>query len=101
MSTIGTKNYYVYILTNKHKTVLYIGVTNDLDRRLHEHKNPESGSRSFTKRYNCYYLLHYEHFFDINQAIAREKELKGWSRKKKEKLITKHNREWSFLLEEE
>lgn len=57
------KNYYVYILTNKHKTVLYIGVTNDLGRRLFEHKNKTNSG--FTSKYKCYYLIHYEIFEEI------------------------------------
>ena len=99
MKTYGTHNYFVYILTNKNKTVLYIGVTNDLKQRLYEHKHPTEGTRSFTQKYNCYYLIYYEQFEDINQAIAREKELKGWRREKKEKLIAPFNPEWEFLDE--
>ncbi len=101
MSTIGVKNYYVYIITNKNKTVLYIGVTNDLDRRMYDHKHPAPDSRSFAKSYNCQYRLYYEHFFYINQAIYREKEIKGWTRAKKEALINEDNPEWRFLWEEE
>ena len=97
MKTFGTHNYFVYMLTNKNKTVLYIGVTNDLEKRLYEHKHSEKDSRCFTKKYNCFYLLYYEQFQDVNQAIVREKELKGWRREKKEKLITSFNPDWRFL----
>lgn len=93
------RTYFVYILTNKNKTTLYIGVTNDLKRRLHEHKNNENKS-SFTKRYNCFYLIYYEQFSRIVEAIAREKELKGWKRDKKEYLIHDFNPDWEFLNDE-
>jgi putative endonuclease len=92
------KTYYVYIMTNKNKTVLYIGVTNDLQRRLFEHSR--GLIEGFTKRYNCHYLLHYEEFNEINQAIEREKELKKWRREKKESLINQGNPEWFFKNDE-
>src|SRR5690606_9441334 len=98
--TIGTHNYYVYILTNKMKTVLYIGVTNELKERLYWHKNPEANSKSFTAKYKCFYLIYFEHFQDIGQAIIREKELKGWRREKKEILINSFNPYWKFLNDE-
>ncbi|WP_299363856.1 GIY-YIG nuclease family protein [Winogradskyella sp.] len=97
MKTLGTHNYCVYILTNKSKTVLYTGVTNNLKNRLHFHNNPEPFSKAFTTRYKCYYLLYYEHFLEIEDAIKREKEIKGWSRNKKETLICSINPEWKFL----
>lgn len=97
MKPFGGHNYHVYILTNKNKTVLYTGVTNDLKVRVHQHKNPKPHSKSFTARYNCYYLVYYEWFQYINKAIAREKQIKGWSRKKKEELITAFNPQWRFL----
>ena len=97
MKTFGTHNYFVYIPSNKNKTVLYIGVTNDLKKRLYEHKHSKEDTHCFTKKYNYYYLLYYEQFQDVNQAIGREKELKGWWHDKKEKLITSFNPEWKFL----
>lgn len=100
MKTIGNHNYYCYILTNKTKTVLYTGVTNNLKERLYFHKNPEPFSKAFTSKYKCFFLIFYEHFFDINEAIKREKEIKGWSRTKKETLINKINPEWKFLNDE-
>jgi len=91
-------NYYVYIITNMNKTVLYTGVTNDLKRRLYEHENRLLPG--FTKRYNCHYIVYYEHFTFIEHAIDREKEIKKWRREKKDRLITKFNPEWKFLNEE-
>ena len=85
------KTYYTYIMSNKNNTVLYIGVTNDLKRRVEEHK---SGLiPGFTRKYNCHKLVHYETFSDINQAIEREKTLKGWIRKRKDELINMYNPE--------
>ncbi len=84
-------NYFVYIMSNSHNTVLYIGVTNDIERRVSEHK---SGLISgFTKRYNCNKLVYFETFNDINQAIEREKQLKGWKRDRKDALIDAVNKE--------
>jgi putative endonuclease len=99
MQPIGTHNYYVYITTNKNKTVLYIGVTNDLKARMQQHEENAKlfTHKSFAGKYNAYFLLYYEHFEWIEQAIAREKELKGWRRSKKEELINKVNAEWKFL----
>ena len=93
-------NYYVYILTNKNKTVLYTGVTNNLKDRLYFHKNPLPFSKAFTTKYKCYYLIYYEHFFHIEDAIKREKQIKGWSRSKKENLVSNVNPSWLFLDEE-
>ncbi|MFD2517904.1 GIY-YIG nuclease family protein [Salinimicrobium flavum] len=97
MKTLGTHNYYVYILTNKNKTVLYTGVTNDLKARLYFHTHPDALSKHFTTRYRCYYLIHFEHFQDVNLAIQREKQIKGWRREKKERMIKEYNPEWKFL----
>lgn len=91
------KNYYVYIVTNWEKSVLYVGVTNDMSRRLHEHY---SGSiHGFTRQYSCKYLIYYEQHQYIANAINREKEIKGWRREKKEKLISSFNSDWVFLNE--
>jgi putative endonuclease len=95
--TLGTHNYYVYILTNKVKTVLYTGVTNSLQERLYYHRNPEAHSKAFTTRYKCYYLIYWELYTDINIAIAREKEIKGWTRQKKDDLIKTLNPDLRFL----
>jgi len=94
---IMSKPYYVYILTNTRHTVLYIGVTNNLIRRLIEHKQGVGNGSEFTKRYNLIKLVHYETYDDVRDAITREKQLKGGSRKKKEELILKNNPEWKDL----
>ena len=89
-------NYYVYILTNKHRTVLYTGVTNDLIRRVYEHKNHlEKGS--FTAKYNVEYLVYFESTADVEAAIQREKQIKGWNRKRKNQLIESKNPTWNDL----
>jgi putative endonuclease len=90
-------NFYVYITTNPVKTVLYIGVTNNLTRRLQEHTENKGNKSSFAGKYYCHNLVYYEHFSDINYAIAREKELKTWSRAKKNALIASTNPDWIFL----
>ncbi len=89
-------NYFVYLLTNQYKTVLYVGVTNDLSARLMEHKEGKNPS-SFTAKYRCYYLVYYERYQYIDHAIEREKEIKGWTRAKKNLLIATENEEWRFL----
>jgi putative endonuclease len=93
MST-GVKKYYVYIMTN-HSGTLYVGLTNDLERRVWEHKNLLI--EGFSKRYRINRLVHYEETPSIETAIKREKELKGWLRAKKVKLIEKHNPHWRDL----
>lgn len=90
-------NYFVYIITNKNRTVLYVGVTNNLQRRTFEHENKLIPG--FTQKYNCNYLVYYEHFQNIEEAIAREKEIKKWRREKKENLINNLNPNWKFLNE--
>ncbi|MDF2430497.1 MAG: putative endonuclease [Mucilaginibacter sp.] len=93
-------NFYVYITTNPDKSVLYIGVTNDLNRRLYEHLENKGNKKTFTGKYYCYNLIYYEHFSDVNSAIEREKEIKKWRREKKELLIASENPEWRFLNDE-
>ena len=88
------KEYSVYILANYSRT-LYIGVTNNLVRRIHEHKNQINNG--FTKKYGIHRLVYYEIFQDVTAAILREKELKGWVRKKKIALIEQSNPEWKDL----
>ncbi len=90
---------FVYIMTNKHKTALYIGVTNNLCRRVYEHKN-HINDNSFTAKYNLEYCVYYEEFKDFGIAIRREKELKKWNRQKKEELISKLNPDWKELVTE-
>jgi len=89
-------NYYVYIVSNNFGTVYYTGVTNDLERRISEHK--EGRIPGFTKKYNCKKLLYFETFSDIEQAIEREKKVKKLSRVNKDKLIDRINPERKDLL---
>jgi len=88
-------NYFVYIMTNKFKNVLYIGVTNNLRKRVFEHQSGKLDG--FSKKYNCHFLVYYEHFTNINHAFSREKELKKWRREKKDNLIFSFNQDWKFL----
>jgi len=94
----SNKQYYVYILTNKLNGVLYIGITNDLVRRMFEHKNKLVSG--FTNKYNLVKLIYYEITDDVLSAISREKQLKNWHRKWKINLINQFNPEWHDLSEE-
>ena len=87
----------VYILSNKNNTTLYIGVTSNLLKRLHEHKTKLY--KGFTSKYNCDKLVYFEEFQSMNEAIKREKQLKSGNRKKKEELINNENPEWNDLSE--
>ncbi|PJJ61057.1 GIY-YIG nuclease family protein [Hymenobacter chitinivorans] len=89
--------YYVYLTTNPAKTVLYIGITNNLPERMAQHYANRSTDQTFAGRYFCYNLVYFEEYTDSKAAIAREKELKGWTRAKKEALIATNNAEWAFL----
>lgn len=93
-------NFYVYITTNPIKTVLYVGVTNDLSRRLCEHTENKGNKNSFAGKYYCHNLVYFEHFTYIEYAIQREKGIKKWSRVKKMALIASLNPEWRFLNDE-
>jgi putative endonuclease len=92
-----TKTYYIYIMTSPSGT-LYTGVTNDLHRRVYEHK--QKIIQGFTKRYNITRLAYFEETTDIYSAISREKEIKGWRREKKINLITSLNPTWKDLAED-
>jgi putative endonuclease len=93
------QNYFVYILTNDDRhTVLYIAVTNELERRANEHSLGRGSF--FAKQYNAHKLIYFEAYSDPQSAIAREKQLKNWSRQKKEALIAQTNPAWYELLEE-
>ena len=95
-------NYYIYILTNYSKSTLYTGVTNDLERRLIEHaENSRNDRKTFAGRYSCIYLIYYEWYMNIEEAIGREKQIKGWTRVKKEKMIASFNPDWRFLNDPE
>ena len=89
--------YYVYMLTNKSNKVLYTGVTNNLQRRLYEHQH--CLVEGFTKKCNVHKLVYFEYTTDVRSAIAREKQIKGWSREKKNILINNFNPEWNDLTE--
>jgi putative endonuclease len=92
-----SRQYYVYIMTNQYNTVLYTGITNDLKRRIYEHK--EKMVAGFTNKYNITKLVYYEVFDDPENAISREKQIKAGSRQKKIQLITSMNKEWRDLYE--
>lgn len=92
------KQYFIYIMTNKNNTVIYTGVTNNLRRRVFEHK--EKLTSGFTKKYNINKLIYYEIFDNVNNSITREKQIKGGSRQKKIDLITDMNPEWKDLYYE-
>src|SRR4030095_1622929 len=92
--------YYVYILTNPGRTVLYTGVTNNMRKRIMENYLDRGKDKPFAAKYSCYFLLYYELFDYINNAIKREKEIKKWSREKKEDLIRSKNPEMKFLNDE-
>ena len=92
---MNDKNYYVYILASKRNGTLYIGVTNNLIKRVYEHKN--NLADGFTKKYSVHSLVYYEETIDINSAIEREKRLKKWNRKWKIDLIEKLNPNWDDL----
>ena len=92
------EEYYVYILTNFHRTVLYIGVTNDFRRRIKQHEAKKN--EGFTSEYNVNILVYFEKYKDIRNAIRREKQLKGWTRAKKDALIATKNPDFKDLMRE-
>jgi len=95
------QNYFVYIITNQYRTTLYIGITNNLQKRLDQHYfDSLNAKKSFAGKYNCIYLVYYEGFESSKIAIEREKELKKWRREKKNKLITDFNPKWETLNNE-
>jgi putative endonuclease len=91
-------HYFVYLMGSANGRAVYAGMTNDLIRRVREHKSGEIPG--FTKRYRCHMLLYYEEYPNVRDAIAREKEIKGWLRKKKEELIASLNPERQDLAKE-
>ncbi|GHS94579.1 excinuclease ABC subunit C [Bacteroidia bacterium] len=90
------KGGYIYFMTNKNRTTIYIGVTNDLQRRIIEHRD-HINKDSFSYKYNLEYCIYYEYHPSIHQAIDRETQLKKWSRKKKEMLVNRINPQWEDL----
>lgn len=94
----GYRTYYVYIITNAYRSTYYIGMTNNLGKRLKQHKdNIEKGIKTFASKYQIQHLVYYEKFTWVQLAIAREKELKGWRREKKLDLIREFNADFEFL----
>ena len=89
------RHYYVYVLTNWNSRVIYVGVTNDLERRVFEHKNKLV--KGFTEKYNVNKLVYFEETGDVNAALTREKEIKKWRREKKDALVTNSNPQWTEL----
>src|SRR5699024_4600285 len=89
--------YYTYITTNPGRTTLYIGMTNNLSRRLKQHQDNKGKGDTFAGRYYCYNLIYYEVYSTPLEAIEREKECKKWNRSKKEALISAVNPDWDFL----
>ena len=89
-------SYYVYILANTTNVAIYVGVTNDLVRRIHEHKT-DADPHGFTARYGIHKLVYFEETGDVNAAISREKQLKDWNRKRKNDLIAAFNPDWRDL----
>lgn len=90
--------YYVYMITNRHHNVLYTGMTNDLARRVYEHRNHLLPG--FTSKYNADTLVYFEKTSHVNAAIEREKQIKGWSRAKKNALVESMNPEWADLAKD-
>ena len=91
-------NYYVYILTNATGVAIYVGVTNDLVRRMYEHRN-HLDLNSYTAKYNIHKLVYYEYTGDVRAAIEREKQIKSWNRKRKNRLVESKNPLWSELYD--
>ncbi len=88
-------SYYVYIMSSKHNTTIYTGITNDLVRRVYEHKSDINDG--FTKRYHVHKLVYYEEWSSVKEAIEREKQIKSWSRKRKNDLIATLNPTWEEI----
>ena len=93
-----SKYYYVYLLTNWNNKVMYVGMTNNLERRVYEHKHKLV--KGFTAKYNIHKLVYFEETTDVRDAIAREKEIKKWRREKKDALVQTMNPDWNDLSED-
>ena len=91
----STRRYYVYLITNWNNKVMYVGVTNNLERRIYEHKNKLV--KGFTEKYNVNKLVYFEETRDVTAAIEREKEIKKWRREKKNQLVNRINPTWKDL----
>ena len=88
--------FFIYVMSNNSNSTLYVGVTNDLERRVSEHRTPDN--ISFTTRYNCHKLVYYEEYSSIDEAIAREKQIKSWNRVRKDRMIDSMNQERKNLM---
>jgi putative endonuclease len=97
MNVLVDHNYFVYILTNPKRSVLYTGVTNNIANRLQEHFELRGQPWTFAGKYYCFNLIYYEQFSRMEHAIDREKQIKGWTRVKKISLIAQQNPQWKFL----
>ncbi len=95
---MNEKTYYVYLLTNWNNKVMYVGMTNDLQRRIFEHK--KKSVKGFTEKYNVNKLVYYEHTSDVEVALNREKEIKKWRREKKDSLVENTNSLWRDLSQD-
>ena len=93
-----SKTYYVYLITNWNNKVMYTGVTNNLERRIYQHKNKLI--KGFTEKYNVNKLVYFEQTIDVDAAITREKEIKKWRREKKNRLVESMNKNWEDLSEQ-
>ena len=93
---LESMNYYVYILSNITGTTIYVGVTNNLLRRMYEHRN-KLDPKSFTAKYDIHKLVYYEHTNDVYAALEREKQIKGWNRARKNRLVESMNPKWEDL----
>ncbi|ANH59411.1 GIY-YIG nuclease family protein [Dokdonia donghaensis] len=101
LQSIMFTNFYIYITTNQYRTTVYIGVTNNIQRRIGQHYfDSQNEKKSFAGKYNCYELVYYEGFQYAKDAITREKQLKRWSRQKKNQLIETVNPKWESLNNE-
>jgi putative endonuclease len=92
------KEYYVYIITNRKNGTLYTGMTNDIERRVYEHKHKVN--QGFASKYNCTKLVYFDSYPSVVDTIAREKQIKGWLRSKKIALIESMNPDWKDLSED-
>lgn len=99
-SSLKQHNYFVYLVTNSNRTVLYVGITNDLEIRLDQHYENRGEQNTFAGRYYCFNLVYWERHQYVEYAIEREKEIKKWRRAKKEALINELNPDWKFLNDE-
>ena len=98
LESCRTMNYYVYILANATNVAIYVGVTKDLVRRVYKHRH-HADPNSFTARHNIHKLVYYEYTTDVTAAIEREKQIKGWNRKRKNKLVETMNPNWEDLYD--